>query len=1292
MKKTNKPKPSDLREKAEELTKKKKQKSNSLLSEPDALKLIHKLEVHQKELELQNEELVRAKELATSIATGKYTELYNFAPTGYLTFSNEGEIMELNLSAAEIFGRGRSRLVGSRFELFVNDYSKRDFTSFLEKVFRSKTRKSCELKLSVNANEKVYVQLIGIASADKSQCFISMVDITEIKLVNEALALSEQKLSNIYNTMSDGMALHEIVYDNSGKAVDYIITDVNPAFEKFTGLNKSVVLGRKATVAYSVEEAPFLNIYAEVESSGKSKSFETFFPPMDKYFSIAVFTPGKGKFVTIFQDITERMRIGEALAESERKYRELIKYAPSGIFNVDFVTGLFTEVNDAMCVIMGYTHNEFLTMTPFEILDEEGKEQFRSRIGNARSGIQPSDAAEYHVRKKDGSYIWALLNITFNWSREKIISATVIAHDITERKKIEDALKESEARFRTIAESLPVLISLSFSDDSKIAYTNNAYNEAFGYTKDELTGHAGPEVYYDPDERKKMIDAVREQGFVKNYQLKAKKADGTPIWLLSSVQPITFEGRPAIIGASIDITERKRFEEALTFQAHLLSEVHDAVFSSDNNFIITYWNQAAVNMFGWTKEEALGKTSGELLKPKTDISSLDEVRRKLRDEGYWIGEGQYLRKDGTYFFVEVNSKTMKDVDGKYVGQIVVVRDITDRKRADEALRQSGERFRLALKNAPVGVAIQDKNLVYQWAYNQASRSTEEILGKTDSDLFAPEDLEWITPLKKEILETGKEMYTEQWLTSNGRKFFLGISYEPLRDSSGNVTGIGMATVDLTEEKLIEEALYLSRQEWIETFDKIPDLIAIIDTSHRIIRANKAMLNKLGVSLNEAKGLHCYECVHASKEPPLNCPHTMLLKDGKEHITEVYEEKLGGDFLVSATPIFDKDNKLTGSVHVARNITERKKSEKKLNEAQEKLSIALENGNIGIWEWNLVTDEIFWDKNSMEMMRVNETDVVKSYKDFEGLLNEEDIPHVQRALKRTINLNVPFNTIYRLKSPEGDPVYINSKAMLYKDDKGNPYRLLGVVIDISEMKKGTDKVLFNLNEELLRSNKELQSFAYVASHDLQEPLRMISSFTQLLQKKYSDKLDQNAQDYINFAVDGANRMYDLINGLLDYSRIQTKGKIFKTVKMQEIIEMVKRNLKNSLADKNVSVTSEILPDVYGDEAQMLQLMQNLVGNAVKFNKENKNVYIGVAEEHDNYVFSVKDEGIGIEAQYFDRIFQIFQRLVPRDEYVGTGIGLAICKRIVERHGGKIWVESEPDKGSTFYFTLSKIKNK
>jgi light-regulated signal transduction histidine kinase (bacteriophytochrome) len=239
----------------------------------------------------------------------------------------------------------------------------------------------------------------------------------------------------------------------------------------------------------------------------------------------------------------------------------------------------------------------------------------------------------------------------------------------------------------------------------------------------------------------------------------------------------------------------------------------------------------------------------------------------------------------------------------------------------------------------------------------------------------------------------------------------------------------------------------------------------------------------------------------------------------------------------------------------------------------------------------------------------------------------------------------------------------------------------------EERRRAEAALTLRSQELARSNAELEQFAYVASHDLQEPLRMVASYMQLLEARYKEKLDSDAREFIGFAVDGAKRMRVLIDDLLAYSRVATRGQPFQPTDCQKVLKTVLGNLGMAIQESSAHITHDPLPTVMGDSTQLAQLFQNLISNAIKFRRDAvPEVHLHAEPRGSLWCISVKDNGIGIEPNHFARIFQLFQRLHSRGTYPGTGIGLAICKKIVERHGGSIWVESQPGQGTTFFFTI------
>lgn len=388
---------------------------------------------------------------------------------------------------------------------------------------------------------------------------------------------------------------------------------------------------------------------------------------------------------------------------------------------------------------------------------------------------------------------------------------------------------------------------------------------------------------------------------------------------------------------------------------------------------------------------------------------------------------------------------------------------------------------------------------------------------------------------------------------------------------------------------------------------------------------------------------------------------------------------------TSTAMIERDE-VTGVVTTFRDVTERHRRERDLQHSEAKFRALAETANDAIISADSNGNIIHFNKAAERAYGYQESDVVGTPitllmpRRFQDACRQGLARFLASGESRVIGKTVELTG----RRKDGSEFAIEMSLASWKT-KGQTF-FTSIIRDITERKQAQDALADKVSE-LALSNKELEQFAYVASHDLQEPLRMITSYTTLLSKRYAGKLDQDADEFIGFAVDGAKRMQGLINDLLAYSRVGTKKKELAPTNCEAVLTAILKTLELAVQDAAGTITHDKLPTVMADPTQLGQLFQNLIGNSLKYrNSKPPVIHVGSRRDGDHWLFSVQDNGIGIDGKFAEKIFVIFQRLHTREEYAGTGIGLAVCKKIVERHGGKIWVESELGKGSMFYFTL------
>jgi PAS domain S-box-containing protein len=683
----------------------------------------------------------------------------------------------------------------------------------------------------------------------------------------------------------------------------------------------------------------------------------------------------------------------------------------------------------------------------------------------------------------------------------------------------------------------------------------------------------------------------------------------------------------------------------------------------------------------------------------------------------WIGVrlGWYGPSVAMALFVALTANALSYA--VWVGAGVLRTSDDQRQLAEEERARSEERLRRAVTDAPVPMVIHDQD----GRILHMSRGWSLYSGYTLAE--APTMQAWIAatqPQGASPIESYLNHMANAVETVQGGEWTISTFSRELRTWDFSTTPIGAPgspnrtfvtmAVDVTDRKLSETDLRrmnedleqkmaertaeltktsdsLRREsdrvkEQTTLLDLVRDGILVRDLYGTILYWSRGAADMYGWTREEAVGKISHRLIRSELPLPLKEIEKHVTNEGYWEGEIIQTTKDGARLAVESRWTLTRTDRGRphGFLEINRDITARNRAQESLRDSELRFRSVAETaieGIITINEHGLIS---YWNPGAERMFDRPAAEAIGEPVSI--ALPKQVIPSLGASSEEIVGTT--FETLGTRSDGSTFPIELSLSS--WSSSHGARY-LTGIARDITT-RKDTEQALEDKAEELARSNHELEQFAYIASHDLQEPLRMVSNYTQLLGRRYKDKLDSDANEFIDFAVDGAKRMQDLIHGLLEYARVGTRGKEFTSTPIEQVVNAALMNLSTSIADSKAEISVAVLPTLACDAGQLTQVFQNLISNAIKFRRPGDRPVIRISAHREDakWLFRVTDNGIGIEPRYFERIFQMFQRLHGRDEYPGTGIGLALCKKIIERHGGEMSVTSEPGRGTTFSFTL------
>lgn len=876
--------------------------------------------------------------------------------------------------------------------------------------------------------------------------------------------------------------------------------------------------------------------------------------------------------------------------------------------------------------------------------------------------------------------------------------------------------------------STPSLVLCPDTPKFTIVEVNNAYLDATNSKRNDLIGKGIFEAFPDNDadptaDGKKNLTAslLTVIKTLKNHKMGIQKYDipirGTSkfelkYWEPENIPLLDDDGKlEFIIHTVLDVTEKVTAKKEIREFEYFFTNSNDFFGIANTEGYFEIINPSFKNVLGYSKNELATKPFIDFVHPD-DVDSTLKAYAKVKSGAALIHFiNRYRKKNGEYIWLEWNA-TPNPVTGKLH---CIARDVTDRKKAEDELNKlNGElEQRVKERTKEVEKALQRFEYVTKatfdaiWDWNLQDDTIfwgdgfEKIFGYKLSDLkdskawienIHPEDIQKITESYYNIVKSKQNSWIEEYRYKkrNGQYSYVINKGIVIRDEEGRAIRIIGAMQDITKRKEEELRLKLLESVVTNTNDAvvIKEAIPSDEQGRKIVYVNESFTRMSGYSAEEIIG-KTHKLVQGANTDAEELKRFYKALDAWQpvEITIVNYNKKGEEYWVelSLNPVTNALGEYTHWISIERDVTEKKHQEQKIKETTQRLHDTLESIQDGFYTLDSNWNVSYWNKEAERLSGQKYEDMIgKNFWElYEGQISEKihDAFYKAKFQKKPVRLEIYSKIVngwFELNafpSEMGLTVYFKNITERKHTE--------------SKLKK-MNRELENHVKELAISNEELEQFAYVASHDLQEPLRMVTSFLTQIEKKYENILDEKGKQYIFFAVDGAKRMRQIILDLLEFSRVGKNETKFEEIDVNTIIEEVKFLYRKQIEDKNAEIRFESLPTIKTHVAPIKQVFQNLISNGLKYSKPGIPPIITISchETPANWKFEIKDNGIGIGEEYFEKIFVIFQRLHSRQEYSGTGMGLSITKKIIENLKGQIYLESKVNQGTTFYFTIPK----